>query len=73
MVPPLKEDDPMTKFKTTDHNDQTIRQLDDAELNTVGGGALDNCILTHTITGVVPNTGWTFKDLWAKPTLGTYH
>ena len=63
----------MTKFKTSDRNDQTVRRLDDAELEAVVGGALDNCILRQTITGFVPNTTWTFKDLFAKPTLGTYH
>jgi hypothetical protein len=63
----------MTKFKTSDRNDQTTSLLDDAELDVVVGGALDSCIPGHTITGVVKNGDWTFRDLFAKPTLGTYH
>jgi hypothetical protein len=63
----------MTKFKTSDRNDQTTSLLDDAELDVVVGGALDSCIPGHTITGVLKNSDWTFRDLFAKPTLGTYH
>jgi hypothetical protein len=63
----------MTGFKTSNFNDRTIGLLNDAELDAVVGGALDSCIPRHTITGTVPPTGWSFKDLFAKPTLGTYH
>jgi hypothetical protein len=63
----------MTRSKTFDRNQQAADLLDDAELNAVVGGAIDNCIPVRTVTGIVPNTGWTFKDLFAKPTLGTYH
>jgi hypothetical protein len=52
---------------------ETDHLLDDAELETVIGGALDNCIHVQTVTGTVINTSWTFKDLFAIPTLGTYH
>ena len=52
---------------------ETDHLLDDAELETVTGGALDNCIRVPTITGILINTSWTFKDVFAKPTLGTYH
>ena len=37
------------------------------------GGALDHCIRVNTISGAMPTVGWTFKDVFAKPTLGTYH
>lgn len=63
----------MTKFKTSNRNDRTVRLLDDTELDAVVGGALDSCIPVHAITGTAPYTGWTFKDVFAKPTLGTYH
>jgi hypothetical protein len=63
----------MSKFKTSDRNDQTVRPLHDAELDAVIGGALDHCIRVNTISGDVPTAGWTFKDIFAKPTLGTYH
>jgi len=63
----------MSKFKTSDRNDQTVRPLHDAELDAVIGGALDHCIRVNTISGDVTTVGWTFKDIFAKPTLGTYH
>jgi hypothetical protein len=64
----------MTKFKTSDRNDQTMRVLDNVELDAVVGGGLDNCLPGRTIIiGTAPNTGWTFKDVFAHPTLGTYH
>lgn len=63
----------MTRSNTSERNRQTADLLDDAELHDVVGGAVDSCIPVRTVTGIVPNTGWTFKDLFAKPTLGTYH
>jgi hypothetical protein len=63
----------MTRSKNFDRNQQMADLLDDAELNAVVGGAVDSCIPVRTIGGVVPNTNWTFKDVFAKPTLGTYH
>ena len=62
----------MTKSRTNDLADQ-IRVLDDTELTTVSGGYLDNCIRTQSVSGIVVNSDWTFKDVFAKPTLGTYH
>ncbi|MEO6381532.1 MAG: hypothetical protein ABIO35_05915 [Nitrobacter sp.] len=62
----------MTKSKTNDLADQ-IRVLDDGELTAVSGGYIDNCIPRQTVTGIVVNSDWTFKDVFAKPTLGTYH
>ena len=62
----------MTEFKTSDFNDQAL--LDDAALEIVAGGVKDGgCILGQRIPDALPTSGWVFKDLWAKPTLGTYH
>jgi hypothetical protein len=63
----------MATFKTSDRNDQTDRLLDDTQLDAIVGGALDNCIPVRTVTATLPTVGWTFKDQFAKPTLGTYH
>lgn len=60
----------MTKFKNSDRNDLT--SLDEAELDTVVGGACFPPIGTVSATHR-PNTGWVFKDVFAKPTLGTFH
>jgi hypothetical protein len=64
----------MTKFKTSDRDDQSTRLLDDAELDAVVGGALDNCLPSPFVTLGPGRSGeWTFRDVFAKPTLGTYH
>ena len=63
----------MAKYTTADRNDQIDHLLDDTQLDAVVGGALDGCIPGRTITATYPTTGWTFKDVFAKPTLGTYH
>jgi hypothetical protein len=55
----------MAEFKTSDRNEQT--SLDDAELATVVAGYFPPVGTIHL------NTGWVFKDVFAKPTLGTYH
>ena len=61
----------MTKFKTSEINDQAL--LDDALLETVAGGVKDGgCIPGRPIpTNPWPTGDWVFKDLFAKPTLGT--
>ena len=61
----------MTKFKTSDFSDQA--HLDDAALEMAVGGVKDGCIPGHPMPNPWPTTGWVFKDLFAKPTLGTYH
>ena len=64
----------MTRFKTSDRNDQLVRVLDDAALNTVAGGVKDGgCIPGRPTPSTFPTSDWVFRDLWAKPTLGTYH
>ena len=61
----------MTRFKTSD---QPVRVLDDAALNTVAGGVKDGgCIPGRPTLPTFPTTPWVFKDIFAKPTLGTYH
>ena len=63
----------MTKFKTSAHDNQSVRLLDDAALETVAGGVKDGCIPGRPIPQPFPTGGWVFKDVFAKPTLGTYH
>ena len=58
----------MPTFKNSDRNDQAL--IDDAQLDTVVGGAGDffsNYIASRAVGG------WVMKDIWTKPTLGTYH
>ena len=60
----------MTSFKNSDHNDRSLDLIDDAQLDTVVGGAGDffsNYIASRAVGG------WVMKDIWTKPTLGTYH
>jgi hypothetical protein len=63
----------MTRFKTSDREDLSVRQLDDATLDTVVGGALEDYMSPQLRLAAYPVGGWTFKDVFAKPTLGTYH
>ena len=58
----------MTNFRNS--NEQTIRTLDDAALDSVVGGAVDNCIPGHTITGTAKNYDWKFVDQFARWTIG---
>ena len=60
----------MTSFKNSDHNDQSIDLIGDAQLDTVVGGAQDffSSYIASRAVG-----GWVMKDIWTKPTLGTYH
>jgi hypothetical protein len=64
----------MTKFKASAHDDQSVRLLDDAALETVTGGVKDGgCIPGRPTLPTFPTSDWVFKDVFAKPTLGTYH
>jgi len=60
----------MTSFKNSDRNDQSIDLIGDAQLDTVVGGAQDffSKYIASRAVG-----GWVMKDIWTKPTLGTYH
>ena len=58
----------MTEFKS----DQAL--LDDTALETIAGGVKDGgCIPGRPLPNPWPTQDWVFKDLFAKPTLGTYH
>jgi hypothetical protein len=61
----------MSSFKNSDRNNQSVDLIDDARLDTVVGGAtgdfFSNYIASHAVGG------WVMKDIWTKPTLGTYH
>jgi hypothetical protein len=65
----------MTKFKTSDRNDQSVNLLDDTALDTVVGG-IDDPNLRGSLSlepAVAANpVGGTFKGVLAKP-LGTSH
>jgi len=59
----------MTKFKTSECNDQSVVQLDDAALDGVVGGAdtaFQNYLAAHSVGG------WYMRDVFAKPVLGRY-
>jgi len=58
-------------FKTQELKDQTIRALNDAELDAVTGGSIDSWLAGQPTHAVPPlDLGWTFKDLYAKHTIG---
>ena len=60
----------MTQFKTIDRNDQAIRALDDAELDAVTGGVLDNCLPQQTIPVYTPIAAKGFQDIFARHGIG---
>jgi hypothetical protein len=62
----------MAKLNNSDRNDASVRLLD-AELDAVVGGALEDCLSPQLRLAAHPVGGWTMKDIWTKPTLGTYH
>jgi hypothetical protein len=60
----------MTK-SVTSNNDCTMIQLDDADLDTVVGGAseqddFNKFLAAHSVGG------WVMQDVFAKPVLGRY-
>lgn len=54
------EEQQVTKSETRDNRND---QIDDADLDIVVGGS--------PIGGAIHNSGWVFKDIFAKPTLPT--
>ena len=64
----------MTKFRNSDRNDQSAL-IDDAQLDAVVGGASPKLALAspQLAFAAQPVGGWTMKDIWTRPTLGTYH
>lgn len=63
----------MTKFKSSDISEQSADRIDDAQLDAVVGGAIADYFSPQLKLAAYPVGGWTFKDVFAKPTLGTYH
>ncbi len=63
----------MTQFKTLDFNGPSADHLDDAQLDSVVGGAMQDYLSPQLKLTAYPVGGWTFKDVFATPTLGTYH
>jgi hypothetical protein len=60
----------MTRISDFESND--MRALSDGELEQVSGGIYDDggCIHLPTIGPVEPPAPWTFKDVFAKYTIG---
>ena len=62
----------MTKFKNSDRNEQ-FSLIEDADLDMVVGGASNIPLSPQLALAAYPVGGWTMKDIWTRPTLGTYH
>jgi hypothetical protein len=62
----------MTQSTNSDCNDHADLLLD-AQLDAVVGGAKQDYLSPQLALAAYPVGGWTMKDIWAKPTLGTYH
>jgi hypothetical protein len=60
----------MTKSRNSDRNDQSAL-IDDAQLDAVVGGTQADDFSAFLASRSVG--GWIMKDIWTKPTLGTYH
>jgi len=65
----------MTKFKTSDRGNHSVRPLEDAALDAVvGGSTIEEYMSPQLRLATHPVGGWTFNSTFApKPTLGTYH
>ena len=58
-------------FRTNDVKEQEIRSLSGAELDVVTGGSIDSWLAGQPKNSAPPlDLGWTFKDQWAKWTIG---
>jgi hypothetical protein len=58
-------------FKTQEIKDQSIRLLQDDELDAVTGGSIDSWLAGQPKIAVPTlDTGWAFKDVFAKHTIG---
>ena len=56
--------------KTENTTNQTIRSLQDSELDMVTGGVIAGCIRLPVVEQFVKPTDWTFKDVFARYTIG---
>jgi hypothetical protein len=63
----------MTGFKASNRNEPSLNQINMEQLDAVVGGALEDALSPQLRLAAYPVGGWTFKDVFAKPTLGTYH
>ena len=53
------------------HEGQPLRVLNDSELDAVTGGSIDSWLAGQPTIAVPPlDLGWTFKDVFAKYTIG---
>jgi hypothetical protein len=59
-----------TMLKSELNANETLRPLQDAELDLVNGGIMGGCIRMPTLPPIVQPTDWTFKDVFARYTLG---
>jgi hypothetical protein len=62
----------MTKFKNSDRKDPSGLLIDDAQLDAVVGGALEDYLSPQLALAYHPVGGWTMKDIWTRPALGRY-
>ena len=63
----------MTSFRNSDHKDASIDLIGDIELDAAVGGALTVALSPQLAFAAHPVGGWTMRDIWTRPTLGTYH
>jgi hypothetical protein len=63
----------MTKSRRLNHDDLAAALLDEATLEAGVGGAMQDYLSPQLALAAHPVGGRTFKDVFAKPTLGTYH
>ena len=63
----------MTRFRHADQGERSLEMLDDTQLETVIGGAREDYLSPQLALAAHPVGGWTMKDIWTRPTLGTYH
>jgi hypothetical protein len=57
----------MINSRNSDRNDQSVDLIEDVQLDAVVGGASPQLLAGQAVGG------WTMKDIWTRPTLGTYH
>ncbi|MBA2399574.1 MAG: hypothetical protein H0V72_12890 [Bradyrhizobium sp.] len=57
----------MIKSRNSDRNDQSVDLIEDMQLDAVVGGASPQLLASLAVGG------WIMKDIWTRPTLGTYH
>jgi hypothetical protein len=61
----------MTKPRNSDRNEAGL--IDDAQLDAVVGGAMQDYLSPQLRLASLVVGGWAMKDIWTQPTFGTYH